>query len=99
MCEPLRGKVRWYEDGQPLIEFVDVKSAFRFYLKYRNNPEYFTHHFPDNVWWKHNGEQYEKANMTSVPARDFEKEHWELQKIIDGFNNWLLHYTFEDVLK
>jgi len=33
MCEPLKGKIHWYEDGQPLVEFVDVKSAVEGFQK------------------------------------------------------------------
>lgn len=77
--------------------FKSIAERKKFYEKYRDCPEMYANHFPDNEWWKVNEDNYRKINNTTCSSQNFYEETYKLQRIIDDFNHWLFHYCFDEV--
>lgn len=84
---------------EKVLNFSKYQQVRKFYEDYRDCPEMYANHFPDNEWWKLNENKYRKINNTTCSSRDFYEETHKLQKIIDDFNRWLFNYCFVEGLK
>jgi len=96
MCEPLRGKKCDFasEDDKDIgihwFGFTEksVKSAVKFYKKYKNNPM----QLPEddyNEWLK-------KLKDVKVPEEEFTSH---LEMWLCSYNNWLFDYCFGGVIE